>query len=121
MPPEIKFIHAEELLQMYPDKDAKEREDAIAEKYGAVFIIGIGANLSNGEPHDGRAPDYDDWITMNEEGYQGLNGDLLVWNPVLQLSMELSSMGIRVNSESLKQQLKAKTKKIVCLCIFIND
>ncbi|MDD2225669.1 MAG: aspartate--ammonia ligase [Dysgonamonadaceae bacterium] len=111
LPPEIKFIHAEELLQMYPDKDAKEREDAIAEKYGAVFIIGIGANLSNGEPHDGRAPDYDDWITMNEEGYQGLNGDLLVWNPVLQLSMELSSMGIRVNSESLKQQLKAKNQE----------
>jgi aspartate--ammonia ligase len=76
-----------------------------------VFIIGIGANLSNGEPHDGRAPDYDDWITMNEEGYQGLNGDLLVWNPVLQLSMELSSMGIRVNSESLKQQLKAKNQE----------
>ena len=76
LPPNIHFIHSEELLQMYPDKTVKEREDLIAEKYGAVFIIGIGGKLSNGEPHDGRAPDYDDWTTVGENGLQGLNGDI---------------------------------------------
>lgn len=111
LPREITFIHAQQLLDKYPDKSAKDREDAIAKENGAVFIIGIGADLSNGEPHDGRAPDYDDWITENEEGYLGLNGDLLVWNPVLQRGMELSSMGIRVNPESLKKQLALKNKQ----------
>lgn len=111
LPREITFIHAQQLLDKYPDISVKDREDAIAKENGAVFIIGIGANLSNGEPHDGRAPDYDDWITENEEGYLGLNGDLLVWNPVLQRGMELSSMGIRVNPESLKKQLELKNKQ----------
>jgi aspartate--ammonia ligase len=83
----------------------KEREDAITKAFGAVFIIGIGGKLSDGEPHDGRAPDYDDWSTENEEGYKGLNGDLLLWNSVLEKSVELSSMGIRVNPKSLKRQL----------------
>ena len=111
LPREITFIHAQQLLDKYPDKSVKDREDAITKENGAVFIIGIGADLSNGEPHDGRAPDYDDWITKNEEGYLGLNGDLLVWNPVLQRGMELSSMGIRVNPESLEKQLALKNKQ----------
>ena len=89
LPPAIHFIHSEELLQMYPDKSVKEREDLIAQKYGAVFIIGIGGKLSNGEPHDGRAPDYDDWTTPGENGLEGLNGDILIWYPVLGRSVEL--------------------------------
>lgn len=105
---EIKFIHSEELLQLYPNLTAKEREDEIAKEYGAVFIMGIGGVLSNGEQHDGRAPDYDDWTTLDESGYRGLNGDLIVWNPVLGRAMELSSMGIRVNREVLLEQLKIK-------------
>ena len=106
LPEKIHFIHAEELLKMYPDKTPKEREDAICEKYGAVFIIGIGGVLSNGEKHDGRAPDYDDWSTVAEDGSKGLNGDILIWYPVLGRSFELSSMGIRVDKESLLRQLK---------------
>ncbi len=103
---DIQFIHAEELLQMYPDKTPKEREHAIAKEYGAVFIIGIGGKLSNGKPHDLRAPDYDDYSTIDPEtGYPGLNGDLLVWDEVLGRSMELSSMGIRVDKEALLRQL----------------
>ena len=78
LPREIHFIHSEELLRMYPDLSPKEREDAICEKYGAVFVIGIGAKLSNGEKHDGRAPDYDDWTTPNSDGFLGLNGDILI-------------------------------------------
>ncbi len=107
LPSEITFIHAEELLQKYPHLSVKEREDAISKEYGAVFIIGIGAPLSNGEPHDGRAPDYDDWSTTNEKGYLGLNGDLLLWNPVLKQAVEISSMGIRVDGETLERQLRA--------------
>lgn len=105
LPDEIQFIESEELLQMYPDKSAKEREDLIARKYGAVFIIGIGGKLSNGEPHDGRAPDYDDWTTPNGDGYNGLNGDILIWYPTLDRAVELSSMGIRVDKETLLRQL----------------
>ncbi|MDO4196688.1 MAG: aspartate--ammonia ligase [Prevotellaceae bacterium] len=105
LPEQIHFIHSEELLQMYPDLTAKEREDEICKKYGAVFIIGIGAKLSNGEKHDGRAPDYDDWSTVGENGLEGLNGDILIWYPVLERSFELSSMGIRVDKESLLRQL----------------
>lgn len=102
---EVFFIHSQQLLDMYPGMTAKEREDAIVKEHGAVFIMGIGGKLSNGEPHDLRAPDYDDWSTMNEEGFAGLNGDLLVWNPVLGRAMELSSMGIRVDHESMLRQL----------------
>ena len=91
---------------MYPDKTAKEREDLICRKYGAVFIIGIGGKLANGEPHDGRSPDYDDWTTESKPGYKGLNGDILIWYPVLGRSVELSSMGIRVNKEALLRQLE---------------
>ena len=106
LPPEIHFVHSEELLQMYPHLTPKEREDAICEKYGAVFIIGIGGKLSNGTQHDGRAPDYDDWSTLAEDGHVGLNGDILIWYPVLGRSVELSSMGIRVNADALLRQLE---------------
>lgn len=106
LPEEPHFIHSEDLLQLYPDLDEKEREDAITRKYGAVFIIGIGSKLSNGKKHDGRAPDYDDYSTLGDNGLPGLNGDLLVWNNVLQRSVELSSMGIRVDKAALLKQLK---------------
>ena len=111
LPEQIHFIHAEELLEMYPDKTPKEREDAICEKYGAVFVIGIGGKLANGEKHDGRAPDYDDWSTVAEDGRKGLNGDILIWYPVLGRSFELSSMGIRVDKESLLRQLEIEGKQ----------
>ncbi|AKJ43687.1 aspartate--ammonia ligase [Pragia fontium] len=104
LPAEIHFVHSEELLQRYPDLDAKGRERAIAKELGAVFLIGIGAKLSHGESHDVRAPDYDDWTTPGADG-EGLNGDILVWNPVLEDAFELSSMGIRVDAETLKRQL----------------
>ncbi|MCC8198650.1 MAG: aspartate--ammonia ligase [Tannerellaceae bacterium] len=106
LPQQIHFIHSEDLLQKYPGFTPKQREDAIAKAYGAVFIIGIGCKLSNGEKHDGRAPDYDDWSTPSADGKLGLNGDLLVWDEVLGRSLELSSMGIRVNKEALLYQLE---------------
>lgn len=106
LPDQIHFIHSEELLLRYPDLDAKGRERAIAKELGAVFLIGIGGKLSSGESHDVRAPDYDDWTTKNEDGFCGLNGDIIVWNPVLQDAFELSSMGIRVSPECLTRQLK---------------
>ena len=105
LPEEIHIIHAEELLKMYPDLSPKEREDAICKKYGAVFVVGIGGKLSNGEKHDGRAPDYDDCSSVDENGMMGLNGDILIWYPVLERSFELSSMGIRVDKEALLRQL----------------
>ncbi len=105
LPNRIHFIHADDLLRKYPRLTAKEREDAICREYGAVFIIGIGCVLSNGEKHDGRAPDYDDWSTVAANGQVGLNGDLLVWNAILDRSVELSSMGIRVDKEALLRQL----------------
>lgn len=105
LPEKITFIHSEDLLQKYQNLSAKEREDAICKEYGAVFLIGIGAKLSNGEKHDGRAPDYDDWSTMYD-GKPGLNGDILIWYPWLDRSVELSSMGIRVDREALLRQLK---------------
>jgi len=111
LPEDIHFIHSEELLQMYPDKTAKEREHLICQKYGAVFIMGIGGKLSNGEVHDNRAPDYDDWSTPGESGFMGLNGDLLVWYPILNRSIELSSMGIRVDKEALLRQLALQGKE----------
>ena len=110
LPKNITFIHAEELLQRYPSLTPKEREDAICKEVGAVFIIGIGANLSNNEPHDLRSPDYDDWTTINEENSVGLNGDLLVWNSVLETSMELSAMGVRVDKAALLKQLELKNQ-----------
>ena len=106
LPEDITFIHAEELLERYPGLDPKERENRVAREHGAVFIIGIGHVLSNGQPHDGRAPDYDDWSTMTVNGYHGLNGDIIVWNPVLGNALELSSMGIRVDRAALLRQLE---------------
>ena len=111
LPRDIHFVHAQELLDRYPDLSPKEREDAICKEYGAVFVEGIGGKLSNGEKHDGRAPDYDDWSTMAATGYAGLNGDILIWYPVLERSFELSSMGIRVDKEALVRQLKAEGKE----------
>lgn len=111
LPEDIFFIHSEQLRQMYPDMTPKEREDAICKKHGAVFIMGIGGKLGDGKEHDLRAPDYDDWTTENEEGFLGLNGDLLVWYPVLDRAMELSSMGIRVDPEALLHQLKLTGKE----------
>ena len=111
LPQKIHFIHSQDLLNMYPDLTPKQREDAICKKYGAVFIEGIGGKLSNGEKHDGRAPDYDDWSTVDENGKTGLNGDILIWYPVLERSFELSSMGIRVDREALLRQLKSEGKE----------
>ena len=96
---DVYFITAEELLQKYPGKTPREREDAICKEKGTVFIIGIGGELSDGKPHDGRAPDYDDWA---------LNGDILIWYPVLGRAVELSSMGIRVDEDALRRQLIAR-------------
>ena len=111
LPEEIFFIHSEELLKMYPDKTPKEREDIITREYGAVFIMGIGGKLADGKEHDLRAPDYDDWTTIGENGLAGLNGDLLVWNDVLGRALELSSMGIRVDKEALLRQLELTGKE----------
>lgn len=108
LPEDVFFIHSEDLLRMYPDLSSKEREDAIVKKYKAVFIIGIGGLLSDGKPHDSRAADYDDWSTVNEDGYCGLNGDLLLWNPVLESAFEISSMGIRVDKAAMKRQLELR-------------
>lgn len=108
LPEEITFIHAQDLYDLYPHLSSKEREDAIVRKHGAVFIIGIGGIMSNGEAHDGRAPDYDDWSTPTENGHKGLNGDILLWNPILGRAFEISSMGIRVDAEVLAKQLRER-------------
>ena len=92
----VTFLTSQELLDRYPGLSPKERENAAAKEYGTIFVMGIGGALSDGKPHDGRAPDYDDWA---------LNGDILIWYPVLDRAVELSSMGIRVNEESLRRQL----------------
>ena len=105
LPKKITFIHSEDLVKRYPDLSGKERENAICKEYGAVFLIGIGGKLSDGKPHDGRAPDYDDWTTESENGYKGLNGDILVWNAELGKAFELSSMGIRVDESALRLQV----------------
>ncbi len=110
MPEELTFLHAEEILDMFPDLPRKQRETKILQKYPAVFIIGIGWPLKDGYPHENRAADYDDWITdtSKETGKptHGINGDILVWNHVTKRRHELSSMGIRVNPETLKLQLE---------------
>ncbi len=105
LPEEITFIHSEEMQKKYPDLSPKEREFNYAKEYGAIFVIGIGGDLSDGKPHDGRAPDYDDWTTPTTEGYKGLNGDIIIWNPVLNIAFEVSSMGVRVDKEALLKQL----------------
>ena len=109
-PEELKFFHAEEILEMYPDLPRKQRETKLIQEYPAVFIIGIGSVLKDGYPHEMRAADYDDWITPTivKNGHQmyGLNGDILVWNPVTKRRHELTSMGVRVTKESMKAQLE---------------
>ncbi len=108
LPDEITFIHAEDALEMYPDLSSSQRERELARKYGAVFLIGIGAKLADSKPHSGRAPDYDDWSTPTGDGHVGLNGDIIVWDTVRGANLELSSMGIRVSRDSLLFQLKEK-------------
>ena len=109
-PKDLTFLHAEEILEMYPDLPRKQRETEILQKYPAVFIIGIGWTLEDGYPHEMRAADYDDWVTpsIKKKGKQmhGLNGDILVWNPVTKRRHELTSMGIRVTKDTLVEQLK---------------
>jgi aspartate--ammonia ligase len=110
LPERLTFLHAEEILEMFPDLPRKQRETQVLQKYPAIFIIGIGWQLADGLPHENRAADYDDWVTdtHHETGKNthGLNGDILVWNPVTKRRHELTSMGIRVNAETLKQQLE---------------
>jgi aspartate--ammonia ligase len=108
LPEEIVFVHSEELLARYPHLSPKEREKEFLRECGAAFIIGIGGQLSDGSIHDGRAPDYDDWSTQVEDGRKGLNGDIFVWNPVLEMPFELSSMGIRVDKTALLAQLEIR-------------
>jgi aspartate--ammonia ligase len=108
LPEEITFIHSEDLEQRYPELSPKQREKRICQEHGAVFLIGIGANLPGGQPHDGRAPDYDDWSTPTGEGKMGLNGDILVYYPLLDCAYELSSMGIRVDEAALVHQLEIR-------------
>ncbi|QGM81551.1 aspartate--ammonia ligase [Otariodibacter oris] len=105
LPKQITFVHSEDLVKRYPDMTSKQRENAICKEHGAVFLIGIGGELSDGKAHDGRAPDYDDWTTESEKGYKGLNGDILVWNEQLGTAFELSSMGIRVDEKALRLQV----------------
>lgn len=108
LPEEITFIHSQQLLDMYPDLSPTERESMAARQHGAIFLIGIGGDLSDGKPHDGRAPDYDDWSTPNEEGFTGLNGDIILYDSILDRCFELSSMGIRVSPESMARQLELR-------------
>ena len=105
LPEDITFIHTEEAEKMYPELTPQEREVELARRYGAVFLIGIGYG---NPPHSGRAPDYDDWSTETMDGYHGLNGDIIVWDTVRESSLELSSMGIRVDRESLLRQLEIR-------------
>ena len=110
LPEKLTFLHAEEILEMFPDLPRKQRETQVLQKYPAIFIIGIGWQLADGLPHENRAADYDDWVTDTRQetgkNTHGLNGDILVWNPVTRRRHELTSMGIRVNAETLKKQLE---------------
>ena len=108
LPREIAFVHSEELLERWPDLGPRQREDKITEECGAVFVIGIGGELADGTLHDGRAPDYDDWVTPTSDGKQGLNGDILLRHPLLGRAFEISSMGIRVDREALLRQLEIR-------------
>jgi len=108
LPGEITFVTSEELAARYRKLTPREREHRICKEHGAVFIIGIGADLPEGKPHDGRAPDYDDWSTSRPDGGKGLNGDIFVWNPMIARAFEISSMGIRVDRKALLKQLKIR-------------
>ncbi len=106
LPDKITFVHSEDLEKQYPDLSPRQRENIVCKEKGAVFIIGIGAKLKDGKPHDGRAPDYDDWSTQTDPDHKGLNGDIFVYYPLLDCAFELSSMGIRVDKASLLRQLE---------------
>jgi aspartate--ammonia ligase len=108
LPEEITFIHSEEAYERYPDLTSPEREKELAREFGAIFLIGIGHPLPDGELHGGRAPDYDDWSTPTDQVHRGLNGDIIVWDSVRNDSLELSSMGIRVDKETLLRQLEMR-------------
>lgn len=108
LPKEITFVHSEELLERWPDVEPRQRENRITEECGAVFVIGIGGELADGTLHDGRAPDYDDWVTPTTNGMKGLNGDILLNYPLIGRAFEISSMGIRVDREALLQQLELR-------------
>lgn len=125
LPEEISFIHSEELLQEFPHLTPAERENEITRQLKAVFVIGIGGKLSDGKQHDGRSPDYDDWSTPNSRGFFGLNGDFFIWHPVLNHAIEISSMGIRVDKESLSRQLELNNqndrKELLFHRMLLND
>lgn len=125
LPENITFFHSEDLALKYPDLTPRERETVIAREYGAVFVIGIGGELPSGEIHDGRAPDYDDWNTVTKPGYKGLNGDIILWNEVLNRAFEISSMGIRVDKAALLEQLKIRKlegrKELFWHQLLLND
>ena len=108
LPENVTFIYSEDAQKRYPELSPEAREKKLAKEYGAIFLIGIGAPLADGVPHGGRAPDYDDWSTPSGDGHVGLNGDLIVWDSVRNDSLELSSMGIRVDPEALLRQLALK-------------
>ena len=108
LPDDITFVHTEDMVEMYPDLSPTERENEVTKKYGAVFVIGIGGQLADGKVHDGRAPDYDDWITETGGGKRGLNGDILLWYPLLNRAFEISSMGIRVDKDAMLKQLEIR-------------
>jgi aspartate--ammonia ligase len=108
LPEEITFVHAEELRLKYPQLAPRDREHKLLHECGAAFIIGIGGQLGDGQLHDGRAPDYDDWSSAGDNGHPGLNGDIFVWNPVLRKAFELSSMGIRVDPTAMLRQLEIR-------------
>lgn len=125
LPEKITFIHSQELADMYPDLTPVERETEAAKKHKAIFVIGIGAQLADGKKHDGRAPDYDDWITETGNGLKGLNGDIILWNPILEQAFEISSMGIRVDKDSLVKQLEIEgaedRKELMWHKMLLND
>ncbi|MDR2120250.1 MAG: aspartate--ammonia ligase [Tannerella sp.] len=108
LPEKITFIHSEDLQAAYPNLSPREREREAAREYGAIFVVGIGMKLADGHKHDGRAPDYDDWSVPTGNGHYGLNGDIIFWNPTLDNSLEMSSMGIRVDKTALLRQLESE-------------
>jgi aspartate--ammonia ligase len=125
LPDSITFFHSEDLAARFPELTPRERETVVAKEYGAVFVIGIGGELPNGEIHDGRAPDYDDWNSVTKPGYKGLNGDIILWNEILNRAFEISSMGIRVDKDALLEQLKIRQlegrKELFWHQLLLND
>ncbi len=125
LPEEITFVHTEDLAEQYPDLTPFERETKAAKEHGAIFVIGIGGEIPGGGIHDGRAPDYDDWTTATGNGHKGLNGDIVIWNDVLDRAFEISSMGIRVDKEAMLKQLQIRgleqRKELLWHKMLLND